>query len=79
MSGHPSPFKSPKSTPMPLNESWPSTFDFGVVNDRRPSNNSKREMTGRREVVQQAVGTEVVGEVDFGEQVAVEIGCADCE
>ncbi len=29
--------------------------------------------------MQQAVGTEVVGEIDFGEQVAVEVGCTDCQ
>ena len=29
--------------------------------------------------MQKAVGTEVVGEIDLGEQVAIEIGGADCE
>ena len=33
-------------------------------------------MTWRRKVVQETIGAEVIGEVDFGEQIAVEIdGC----
>src|ERR1051325_6421179 len=36
-------------------------------------------MTGCRNVVQEAVGAEVVGEIDFGEQVAVEVARRDCK
>src|ERR687883_1735742 len=46
MSGSPSPFKSPQSTPMPLNESWPSTLDGGVVNASTPSSRVKWRCPG---------------------------------
>jgi hypothetical protein len=36
MSKRPSPLTSPKSTPIPLNESLPSTIEVGMVKPLRP-------------------------------------------
>ena len=73
MSYRPSSLRSAKSIPMPLNESSPSSFDFGTNGLIRAVHPGEPDRARGGPVVEQRVLAEVVGQVELGQLVAVEV------
>ena len=66
MSGNPSPFRSARSTPMPLNESRPSALECGVLNVSSPFKRSKRSFPGVERLCRRRSGPKSLAKYNSG-------------